>query len=69
MLKQSGTSPSLIAMGSVAGPLGGAFRAAHASTRWAIVGLVRSLARELGPMASASTRSCPGALEGERMRP
>jgi NAD(P)-dependent dehydrogenase (short-subunit alcohol dehydrogenase family) len=58
MLRRSGASPLLIAMGSIAGANEGAFRAACASTRWALVGLVQALAASSGPTASASTRSC-----------
>jgi NAD(P)-dependent dehydrogenase (short-subunit alcohol dehydrogenase family) len=49
LLKQSRKSPSLIAMGSVAGGAGYALHAPHVSTKWAIVGLVKSLAIELRP--------------------
>jgi NAD(P)-dependent dehydrogenase (short-subunit alcohol dehydrogenase family) len=50
LLKQSRTSPRLIAMGSVGGGAGHALRAPYASTKWAIVGLVKSLAVELRPL-------------------
>src|SRR3954447_10366983 len=46
-LKASQT-PSIIAMSSVAGRLGYPFRTAYASTKWAIIGLMKSLAIELG---------------------
>jgi NAD(P)-dependent dehydrogenase (short-subunit alcohol dehydrogenase family) len=49
LLKLSLASPSLIAIGSVAGRRGCAFRTPYASTQWAIVGLMKSLAIELGP--------------------
>jgi NAD(P)-dependent dehydrogenase (short-subunit alcohol dehydrogenase family) len=49
LLKRSRISPSLIAMGSIAGGAGYAFRAPYVSTKWALVGLVKSLARELRP--------------------
>ncbi len=49
LLKRSRINPSLIAMGSVAGGPGSAFRAPYLSTKWAIVGLVKSLAIELRP--------------------
>ena len=47
VLKQS-SSASIVAMSSVAGRLGYPFRTPYASTKWAIVGLVKSLAAELG---------------------
>ena len=49
LLKRSRKSPTLIAMGSVAGGAGYAFRAPYVSTKWAIVGLIKSLAIELRP--------------------
>jgi NAD(P)-dependent dehydrogenase (short-subunit alcohol dehydrogenase family) len=50
LLKRSRATPTLIAMASPAGHPGEAVRVAHASTTWAIVGLVRSLAIELRPL-------------------
>lgn len=67
MLKQSTRNPSLIAMGSVAGRLGYPFRTPYASTKWAIVGLVKSLAGELGPHGIRVNAILPGVVEGERM--
>ncbi len=57
LLKASKRNPSIIAMGSVAGRLGYGQRTPYAATKWAIVGLVKSLAVELGPSAFAQTRS------------
>jgi len=67
MLKQSSANPVLIAMGSVAGRLGYAFRSAYASSKWAIVGLTKSLAIELGPQGIRVNAILPGVVEGERM--
>jgi NAD(P)-dependent dehydrogenase (short-subunit alcohol dehydrogenase family) len=68
LLKRSVANPSLIAMGSVAGRLGCAFRTPYASTKWAIVGLMKSLAIELGPHGIRVNAILPGTVEGERMR-
>ena len=68
LLKQSAANPSLIAMGSVAGRLGYALRTPYASTKWAIVGLMKSLAIELGPHSIRVNAILPGTVEGERMR-
>ena len=68
LLKQSTTNPVLIAMGSVAGRLGYAFRTPYASSKWAIVGLTKSLAIELGPHGIRVNAILPGVVEGERMQ-
>ncbi|NUZ05291.1 SDR family oxidoreductase [Piscinibacter koreensis] len=67
LLRQSTASPCLIAMGSVAGRLGYPFRTPYASTKWAIVGLVKSLAIELGPSGIRANAILPGTVEGPRM--
>jgi NAD(P)-dependent dehydrogenase (short-subunit alcohol dehydrogenase family) len=68
LLRRSVAGPSLIAMGSVAGRLGYAFRTPYASSKWAIVGLTKSLAIELGPHGIRVNAILPGPVEGERMR-
>jgi len=67
MLKESTANPSIIAMSSVAGRLGYAFRTPYASTKWAIVGMTKSLAIELGPHGVRVNAILPGTVEGERM--
>lgn len=67
ILKRTSDNPSVIAMSSVAGRLGYAFRTPYASTKWAIVGLVKSLAIELGPSNIRVNAILPGVVEGERM--
>jgi NAD(P)-dependent dehydrogenase (short-subunit alcohol dehydrogenase family) len=67
LLKETSPSPGIIAMSSVAGRLGYAFRTPYASTKWAIVGLVKSLAIELGPSNIRVNAILPGVVQGERM--
>jgi NAD(P)-dependent dehydrogenase (short-subunit alcohol dehydrogenase family) len=66
LLKRS-TRPSIISMSSVAGRLGYPYRTPYAATKWAIVGLVKSLAAELGPAGVRVNAILPGIVEGERM--
>ena len=67
VLKETSKSPSIIAMASVAGRLGYPFRTPYAATKWAIVGLMKSLAIELGPNNIRVNAILPGVVEGERM--
>lgn len=66
-LKQSKQNPHIIAMSSVAGRLGYPFRTPYAATKWAIVGLMKSLAAELGPDNIRVNAILPGVVAGERM--
>jgi NAD(P)-dependent dehydrogenase (short-subunit alcohol dehydrogenase family) len=67
LLKDSASNPCLIAMSSVAGRLGYALRTPYASTKWALVGLMKSLAIELGPHGVRVNAILPGTVEGDRM--
>ncbi|CAN7794849.1 SDR family oxidoreductase [Caballeronia sp. LjRoot34] len=67
VLKETSDCPGIIAMSSVAGRLGYPFRTPYAATKWAIVGLVKSLAVELGPSNIRVNAILPGVVEGERM--
>jgi NAD(P)-dependent dehydrogenase (short-subunit alcohol dehydrogenase family) len=67
LLKQSRANPCIVAMGSVAGRLGYAYRTPYSATKWAIVGLTQSLAFELGPHDVRVNAILPGTVEGERM--
>jgi NAD(P)-dependent dehydrogenase (short-subunit alcohol dehydrogenase family) len=52
---------------STAGLLGYPNRTPYASAKWALVGLMKSLAMELGPAGIRVNALCPGAIIGERM--
>jgi NAD(P)-dependent dehydrogenase (short-subunit alcohol dehydrogenase family) len=67
LLKAAPGHPCIISMSSVAGRLGYAFRTPYASSKWAVVGLTKSLAIELGPQGVRINAILPGAVEGERM--
>jgi NAD(P)-dependent dehydrogenase (short-subunit alcohol dehydrogenase family) len=66
MLKAS-EQAQMICMSSVAGRLGYAWRAPYAATKWAIVGLMKSLAAELGPDGVRVNAILPGIIEGPRI--
>jgi NAD(P)-dependent dehydrogenase (short-subunit alcohol dehydrogenase family) len=67
LLKETSGNPCIIAMASVAGRLGYPFRTPYAATKWAIVGLVKSLAAELGPSNVRVNAILPGVVQGDRM--
>jgi NAD(P)-dependent dehydrogenase (short-subunit alcohol dehydrogenase family) len=67
LLKQSLASPCILALGSVAGRLGCAYRTPYVASKWAVVGLAKSLAIELGPHGVRVNAILPGTVEGERM--
>ena len=67
LLKASRSNPCVVAMSSVAGRLGYAQRTPYASTKWAVVGLKKSLAVELGPHGVRVNAILPGTVEGDRI--
>jgi NAD(P)-dependent dehydrogenase (short-subunit alcohol dehydrogenase family) len=67
LLKETSDCAGIIAMSSVAGRLGYPYRTPYAATKWAIVGLVKSLAVELGPNNIRVNAILPGVVQGERM--
>ena len=67
LLAASKRNPSIIGMSSVAGRLGYGFRTPYSATKWAIVGLIKSLAVELGPLGIRANAILPGAVQGPRM--
>ena len=52
---------------STAGLFGYPFRAPYATAKWGIIGLMKTLAMELGPFGIRVNAICPGAVEGARM--
>ncbi len=66
LLKKS-SNASIVCISSVAGRLGYAFRTPYAATKWAIIGLMKSLAIELGPDGIRVNALLPGIIEGPRI--
>jgi NAD(P)-dependent dehydrogenase (short-subunit alcohol dehydrogenase family) len=60
-------SGAIVNLSSAAGIHGFARRTPYASAKWAIVGLTKSLALELGPFGIRVNAICPGAVEGDRI--
>ena len=59
---------SIVVMSSNAGTMGLPFRAPYVATKWGLIGLVKTLAMELGPHGIRVNAICPGDVEGERIR-
>ena len=58
---------AIINLSSTAGLYGFPRRAPYASAKWALRGLTKTLAQELGPQGVRVNCVCPGSVEGERM--
>lgn len=58
---------AMIFTSSTAGIYGYPNRAPYAAAKWAVIGLMKTLAMELGPFGIRANAICPGAVEGPRM--
>ena len=65
-MKSAGAG-AMIFTSSTAGIYGYPNRAPYAAAKWAIIGLMKTLAMELGPFGIRANAICPGAVEGPRM--
>jgi NAD(P)-dependent dehydrogenase (short-subunit alcohol dehydrogenase family) len=59
---------SIINISSTAGQYGYGLRTPYASAKWAVIGLTKSLAVELGPHGVRVNAICPGSVDGPRMQ-
>ena len=57
----------IVLTSSTAGQMGYPLRSPYAAAKWAVIGLAKTLAVELGPAGVRVNAICPGAVEGERM--
>jgi len=67
LLRQAREGGTIIALSSVAGRLGYAYRTPYSATKWAVVGLTKSLAIELGPDNIRVNAIQPGIVKGPRI--
>jgi NAD(P)-dependent dehydrogenase (short-subunit alcohol dehydrogenase family) len=58
---------AIIVTSSTAGVFGYPNRAPYAAAKWGVIGLMKTLAMELGPYGIRANAICPGAVEGPRM--
>ena len=61
------SSGSIINMSSMAGVYGYGMRTPYAAAKWAVIGLTKSLAIELGSYDVRCNAICPGSVAGARM--
>lgn len=66
-IKKAGGGAILL-MSSNAGTMGLPFRAPYVATKWGVIGLMKTLAMELGPHKIRVNALCPGDVEGDRIR-
>ncbi len=66
-LMRAQKSGTMILTSSTAGQYGYPNRAAYAAAKWGVIGLMKTLAMELGPDGIRANAICPGAVEGPRM--
>ena len=59
---------SIINISSTAGILGFPLRTPYAASKWAIIGITKSLAMELGKFNIRVNAVCPGTIKGDRMK-
>jgi len=58
---------SIINISSTAGIMGFALRSPYAASKWAIIGVTKTLAIELGKFKIRVNAICPGTIKGDRM--
>ncbi len=58
---------SIVFTSSTAGIYGYPNRAPYAAAKWAVIGLMKTVAMEAGPFGVRANAICPGAVEGARM--
>jgi len=59
---------SIINISSTAGVLGFPLRSPYAASKWAIIGVTKTLAMELGKFNIRVNAVCPGTIKGNRMK-
>ena len=67
LLRKKAPGSSIISLSSTAGLFGCPLRAPYVASKWALIGVTKTLAMELGPEGIRANAICPGSVEGERI--
>lgn len=67
LLRAKAPGTSIITMSSNAGLLGCPLRGPYVASKWAMIGLTKTLAMELGPEGIRVNALCPASVEGPRI--
>jgi len=67
-LLKNNNGGSIINLSSTAGLFGFPLRSSYATSKWAIIGMTKTLAMELGENNIRVNAICPGAVSGDRMK-
>ena len=67
LLRRRAPGSAIINMSSTAGLFGCPLRGPYVATKWAIIGLTKTLAMDLGPEGIRVNAICPGSVEGPRI--
>jgi len=67
LLKDGGTGGSIVNISSNVGLMGLMRRAPYVASKWALIGLTRTMSLELGPFGIRVNAICPGDVEGDRI--
>lgn len=66
MMKAAGAGV-MVLTSSTAGQYGFPYRSPYAAAKWGVIGLMKTLAMELGPFGVRANAICPGPVEGPRI--
>ena len=66
MMKPAGKG-AMVFMSSTAGLYGNPFRAPYVAAKWGVIGLMKTVAMELGPHGIRANAICPGSVNGPRI--
>jgi NAD(P)-dependent dehydrogenase (short-subunit alcohol dehydrogenase family) len=67
LLRRRAPGSAIITMSSTAGLFGCPLRGPYVATKWALIGLTKTMAMELGPEGIRVNAICPGSVEGPRI--